>query len=227
LREAIQHDNLHQAGPFRLLWGIVMAPRPDDALGVLRRVHDQAGDDTTVGRAIDLAIGQFEQLSKRGVRIPRVFRDSFGGINPAWLCYNRHLYSASAAIWSVGFATDPKLADDMEAQNRYNAACSAALAGKGKGIDKPPLDEQAKGRWRHQALDWLKADLAHWTKQAESGAPDAKAVASKTLRHWKTDRDLPGIRDEKELAKMPEPEREEWQAFWAEVAELLKKAEKS
>ncbi len=28
-------------------------------------------------------------------------------------------------------------------QNRYNAACSAALAASGKGIEKPPLDETA------------------------------------------------------------------------------------
>jgi hypothetical protein len=113
----------------------------------------------------------------------------------------------------------------MEAQDRYNAACSAALAGKGKGIDKPPLDEQAKGRWRHQALDWLNADLAHWTKHVEIGTPEAKALSTKTLRHWKTDRDLAGIRDERELAKLPEPEQKEWQAFWAEVAALLKNAD--
>ena len=113
---------------------------------------------------------------------------------------------------------ESKLADDMRAQNRYNAACSAALAAAGKGIDKPPLDEQAKARWRHQALDWLKADLTHWAKQGESGVPDAKALTTNTLKHWKTDRDLAGVRDEKELAKLPESERKEWQAFWAEVA---------
>ncbi len=119
--------------------------------------------------------------------------------------YERRFFAASAAIWSAGFVAESKLADDMQAQNRYNAACSAALAAAGKGIDKPPLDEQAKARWRHQALDWLKADLAHWTKQLETGTPEAKALTTKTLKHWKTDRDLAGIRDEKELAKLPSP----------------------
>jgi len=115
----------------------------------------------------------------------------------------------------------------MKAQNRYNAACSAALASAGRGIDKPPLDDQSKTRWRHQALDWLKADLAYWAKQAESGAPEAKALVSKTLQHWKTDTDLASVRDEKELTKLREPERKDWRALWSEVALLLKKAEKS
>lgn len=32
------------------------------------------------------------------------------------------------------------------------------------------------------------------------------------------------VRDEQELTKLPEPERNEWQALWAEVTALLKKA---
>jgi hypothetical protein len=39
--------------------------------------------------------------------------------------------------------------------------------------------------------------------------------------------DLACVRDEKELADLPEPERKNWQTFWGEVAELLKKADKS
>jgi hypothetical protein len=46
--------------------------------------------------------------------------------------------------------------DDIGGQSRYNAACSAALEGASKGIDKPPLADQAKARWRKQALDWVK-----------------------------------------------------------------------
>ena len=65
--------------------------------------------------------------------IPRIFRLSFEKeSNFAKHCYHRRFFAASAAIWFAGFAADPKLADDMEAQNRYNAACSAALAAAGK-----------------------------------------------------------------------------------------------
>jgi hypothetical protein len=118
----------------------------------------------------------------------------------------------------------PKLAGDMQAQHRYNAAFAAALAGCGQGKDDPPLDEQTKVHWRKPALDWLKADLAHWTKDAESKKPEAKALASKTTQHWKTDPDLAGIRDDAALAKLPEAEQQACRALWADFDALLKTA---
>ena len=121
--------------------------------------------------------------------------------------YNKKLHGASARLWAEAFRPQPKLAEDMQAQNRYNAACAAALAGCGQGKDDPPLDEAAKARWRKQAIDWLKADLAFWTKQVETGPPEARRSVAKTLQHWKADTDLAGIRDEAALAKLPEDER--------------------
>ena len=108
------------------------------------------GSDKSLTEAIDRAIGQFEHLSKLGVAIPRIFRLSYRNDSLAGLYYDLRLFRASAAIWSAGFVTDPKLANDMEAQNRDNAACSAAPASAGKGIDKPPLVEPAKARWRNR-----------------------------------------------------------------------------
>jgi hypothetical protein len=58
----------------------------------------------------------------------------------------------------------------------------------------------------------------------ESGPPQAKGSISQTLKHWQVDTDLAGIREEKELAKLPEDERKDWQSLWAGVAALLEKA---
>ena len=63
----------------------------------------------------------------------------------------------------------PKLADDVQVQNRYNAACAATLAACGQGKDDPPLDDAVKTRWRKQAIDWLTADLTAWSKILDSG----------------------------------------------------------
>ena len=52
----------------------------------------------------------------------------------------------------------------------------------------------------------------------------ANATISQTLAQWKQDSDLAGIRDDKELAKLPETERKEWQRLWAEVQALLDRA---
>ena len=58
------------------------------------------------------------------------------------------------------FAADPKLADDRKAGHRYNAACAAALAAAGKGIDAGKLDDKDCRRLRQQALDWLRGSAA-------------------------------------------------------------------
>ncbi len=121
------------------------------------------------------------------------------------------------------FTDKPDLADDLNSENRYNAACAASLAAAGQGKDHPS-DEAKKAGLRRQALDWLRADLAAWTKLLNGGkAEDRKRVADK-VRHWQEDADLIGIRDANALKQLPADEQEAWRKFWADVTELLKKA---
>ena len=56
--------------------------------------------------------------------------------------------------------------------------------------------------------------------------PGNKELVAKALNHWKKDPDLAGVRDDEELAKLPEAEREAWKTLWADVAALLKRVEK-
>jgi hypothetical protein len=102
--------------------------------------------------------------------------------------------------------------------------CAASLAADGQGKDDPPPDEVARAKLREQALGWLKAELAAWTKLLESDPHQARPVIAQTLKHWKVDTDLAGIRDADALAKLPEVERKDWQALWAEVDALLARA---
>jgi hypothetical protein len=76
---------------------------------------------------------------------------------------------------------------------------------------------------RQQALGWLRADLALWGKQVESGTPQQRATVQQSLQHWQNDTDLAGVRDQAALAKLPEAERAEWKKLWADVAKLLEK----
>ena len=55
---------------------------------------------------------------------------------------------------------EPKLADNLAAVHRYNAACAAALAACGQGNDADNLDGKECARLRGQALDWLRARAA-------------------------------------------------------------------
>jgi Flp pilus assembly protein TadD len=142
----------------------------------------------------------------------------------ARLCLeHKKLPAAAARFYAEAFAAQPKVADDLQAGHRYNAACSASLAAAGQGTDSAKLDDKERSRLRRQALDWLHADLARWTKLAEGGAPAARAEVVKTLRHWQTDPDLAGLRDAAALRNLPGPERAACQTLWEEVEALRKK----
>ena len=142
----------------------------------------------------------------------------------AQMAYDRKHFAAAARLWAEALASDPKLGDDRQTQHRYNAACAAALAAAGQGKDEPPPDDAAKAKLRQQALDWLKAELAAWTKLLESGPPQARPAIVQTLEHWKQDTDLAGIRDADGLAKLPADEQKAWRTLWADVDSLLKRA---
>ncbi len=172
-----------------------------------------------------------ERMLKLEARLPKLLRgedkvDSAPeSLSVAEMCQHKKLYATGARFSAEAFAADPKLADDLQAQHRYNAACSAALAAASQGEDAAKLNEAAMAKLRGQARDWLRADLALRTKQLESGKPADRAEVQKTMLHWQKDPDMAGIRDAAALAKLPADEQKAFTQLWADVATLLKKAE--
>jgi eukaryotic-like serine/threonine-protein kinase len=140
------------------------------------------------------------------------------------LCVNymRSHWAAAVRFYRKAFNEEPKLAQDLDAHHRYNAACAAAQA---SAIEADPgkLDDKERARLRKEALDWLRADLGAYTRLAENA--DARQAVWQRLTHWLKDADLAGVRGPKSLAALPEAERKEWQKLWADVAALLRKAE--
>jgi Flp pilus assembly protein TadD len=203
----------------------------DEAIAELRKALDLAKvyNPRFVPKA-ELNLTQTERQASLAARLPAILRgtlkpsDAAEMVGFAELCYERKHHGASAGLWAEAFQAQPKLAEDMQTQHRYNAACAAALAGCGKGKDDPPLDEVAKSRWRKQAIDWLKGDLAAWSKILESGPPQARKAISQTLQHWKVDPDLAGLREPAAVAKLADDERKACRSLWAEVDDLLKRA---
>jgi serine/threonine-protein kinase len=142
----------------------------------------------------------------------------------AGLCVLKRRHAAAARFFADTFARQPNLATKLSAGHRYNAACSAALAGCGRGEDAAKLDDKQRARLRGQAREWLRADLTLRKNQVAGGKPAERQAAQGALRHWQTDPDLAGVRDKSALAKLPEAERPEWAKLWADVAALLVKA---
>jgi WD40 repeat protein len=131
-------------------------------------------------------------------------------------------YVVATKLWAKALEADPKLGDDNARRYRYLAARTAALAVAGQGQDEPSLDDAAKARFRRQALNWLKANLSARKRAAMIIEPGNKKKFAEFLADLKQLPDLASIRDEKELARLPEEERKEWQSLWADVEVLLK-----
>ena len=238
-RETMHLDGDHVGdASFNLGLTLRRVGRYEEALelfrGLPQRIRDEPGSSeerrAILNRRVQNELAETGRLAALAARLPAMIRgdekprDAAEGLAFAYLAYHNRQFGPSARLFVGAFRADPKLAEDMTAWNRYNAACAAARAATGKGDDKPPLSEPEQARWRKQALDWLKADLAHWTKLARSDLPEAKATAKQVLDHWKVDTNLAAIRDEDSLKNLPEEEREACRSLWAEVNALLKTA---
>jgi serine/threonine-protein kinase len=146
----------------------------------------------------------------------------------ASFCLNYKKYNVEAArLYAEAFQEQPALADDRKVPHRCLAALAAAAAGCGLGKDADDATVEERTRWRQQALEWLRADLALWAKEAESKLPAERARAAKMLHVWQQDVALSCVRDAQALAKLPQEERDAWRKLWTDVAELLRKVEPS
>jgi serine/threonine-protein kinase len=141
-------------------------------------------------------------------------------LNLARFCATCRRYATSARLCREAFAARPALAEDLGANNLYNAACMAARAGLGQGADAEQTSDADRRRWRRQALDWLTADLASWEKELKRNPARVRFA----LPHWQRETALAAYRDEESLAELPEDEREAWKKLWVQVAALLKHA---
>jgi tetratricopeptide (TPR) repeat protein len=229
---------------------IKLAPKYAQAHNDLARAHNNLGVALSMQGKLDEAIACYRQAIKLDPKYARAHnnlaraerlaavqgklpaflkgeykpRSSAERLALAELCGIKKLHHAGAGLYAEAFTADPKLADDLKAGHRYNAACHAALAGCGQGTDADKLDDQARARWRNQALAWLRGDLALRTKQLASGRPDERQQVASSMQHWQRDRDFVGVRGKDGLAKLPASERAGWQQLWAEVQALLEKA---
>jgi tetratricopeptide (TPR) repeat protein len=158
-----------------------------------------------------------------------------------WCLKHKRLPATAARFYASALAAEPSLTHDPEASNRVYAACAAALAGCGAGLDAGELDSRQRAELRRQALEWLTAEYDVWAQRHTSEKPGERTVAAMAVRDWlkidvvtRWDRlssswlderaqlsaDLACVRDEQALAKLPAEERQNWQKLWEKVAVL-------
>jgi serine/threonine-protein kinase len=160
------------------------------------------------------------------------------------VCQFQGRYHAVARLYAEAFAADPGLADNLttecryrslreepfyervesiNTEGRYLAARCAALAGCGRGKDAAKLSDAERARWRKQAREWLRADLALWARTLESGYELDRDLAKRMLTHWQAEPDLAGLREQNALDELPTEERKECHALWDEVGVVLRR----
>ena len=124
-------------------------------------------------------------------------RDAAEALEFAYLAHARLEFAGAARLFALAFRVEPRLADDLYAANRYNAACCAALAARGRDPGEP----RATGR----ALEWLRADLTARSGVVRGGQDADRAQLRQALGHWKVDPELAGLRDPRPLPRSPSP----------------------
>jgi serine/threonine-protein kinase len=132
---------------------------------------------------------------------------------------NRSL--ALARLYADIFRADPRLADNLSAGLRYNAARAAAQVGCGLSKDSAGLGELERKRWREQARKWLRADLAAWGKLLDGGLTKTRDQVRRSVTSWRSDPALSGLRESTELKKLSADERKDCLAWWHEVGVVL------
>jgi serine/threonine-protein kinase len=205
---------------------ILMAMGDFEAAAASFRQYRPGPAHTRERLSAEALTGQATRMIALDARLPALLRgeDRPSGASEsvefARLCGFRQHFARSARLWADAFSAQPETADDIRVENRYAAACSAALAGSGKGRDNPAPDEPARARLRSQALGWLEAELAWYSKQAGAGQPRDRARTPRVIGRWQVDPALAGIRDEAVLAALPESEAKRCRALWAGVETL-------
>jgi serine/threonine-protein kinase len=138
-------------------------------------------------------------------------------------CRFKNRTCAAARLYADAFAADATLADDLQFSHRYKAARAAALVGSARGEDVAGVGEPERARWRQQARQWLRADLAAWN-QALDRDPSATRDKVRQVATWLSDPDLAGFFELAELDKLPPDERKDCVALSKEIDGLLTRA---
>jgi serine/threonine-protein kinase len=158
------------------------------------------------------------------------------------ICQFQGLYCTATRLYTDAFAADPHLAAnlttkciervsrndeqpgrlyDLCTECRYPAIRCAALAGCGFNKERAKLAEMERAGYRKQAREWLRTDLAVWSRLLDSDSLWPRDFAKKMLMQWQTDPDLAGIRELSSIDKLSADEQKECLAFWKEVDSLL------
>jgi tetratricopeptide (TPR) repeat protein/serine/threonine protein kinase len=203
-----------------------------DSLAAYKRGHELGSKQSDWGHPTGDWVREAERLVALDAKLSKIERGevqltgAIEQIELARFCQvHKKRRRLAARFYVNAFAAEPKLAEDLKTQDRYNAARAAVLAAGTHGKDHVQDDDADGARMRQQALDWLRADLGFYTKLTDDAPTELHAFVQKRLQHWLKETDFAGVRGQA-LAKLPETERPAWSKLWTDVEQTLHKAGK-
>jgi serine/threonine-protein kinase len=233
-RQAIDIDPKLAKAHAAMGQALLQQGRYADARASTQRALDLLPPDAPLRQILLPQLQQCERLLALDKKLLAVLQGELSPANAgeavalAWMCQQpyKKCYVASARLYTDAFASEPKVAADLNHQHRYNAARSAALAAAGQGEDARWLPDKVVCMFRRWALGWLRDDLTTYTKLAQQNNPAAKEIIQQQLTDWRSDPDLASVREPAAVDRLPDNERAAWQALWRDVDELAKRAAK-
>ena len=201
------------------------------ALAVARRAQALSGYSLVDFRYPPEWFERLETLAALSERLLAILKgddrpkDAAESVDVGQMCTDKRLFAAALRFRSRALQDDPELGESRTVLLHYRAACSALKVAAGLGDDAPCLDEPAKAELRLRALGWLRAEIASWSAVFKSGPQTERERGLSVMRWWTRDSDLAAVRGAEALAKLPEAERKNWQAFWVEYEALMRKGE--
>jgi serine/threonine-protein kinase len=201
------------------------AGRLDEAVAALRLAADATSGDPQDARLAAEVLPTVERLAALATRLDAVVS---GADRPAGA--EEEAAFARIAYWRGRPADSARLYEralrsaaqgDAVAEWRYEAACSAALAGSDRG---GVSDEKARAGWRRKGLEWLRACLGDVSKRLEEDGAAGRRAVRNAARVWRRNRDLASLRDEAETARLPAKERDAARALWRDLYALEERA---
>jgi tetratricopeptide (TPR) repeat protein len=228
-REAIRLKRDHPKAHVHLGLALQQKGEFRESLQELRRGHELGSRSPSWPHPSAQWVRRCERLVELDAKLPRVLKgevqpaDAVERLELAQICQlpGKWLNAAAVRFYTDVFAAEPKVAEDLGAAHRYNAACAAALAGVGQGQDVRDLDDKGRDRLRQRALEWLRADLAACTRVLDNGPEQTRPLALGRLQHCLADPDFAGVREPRALGRLPDSERQAWQQLWSGVRDRL------
>jgi serine/threonine-protein kinase len=230
LREMIERRP-EDAEPHAELAALLMSDgKIEEAMAEFRRALELEPPDSPLAIEAARRLADAERHVLLAERLPRIIsgeEQPDGGedlLSYADFASGRRLYAAAAHLYERAMAEDPKTYDPRSGDHRFRAACAAAQAGCGLGFDQPAPGEVEQARLRGKAREWLRADLAIWTRAVAGNVLAERKQALEALNRWNSSYELDAARDESRLSKLPKSEQTDWHSLWDEVGASLRKA---